>query len=60
MFVSDGSTYDVRHPEMILVTRTNIMFGIVRDNDRIPVEAAWCDPVHVTRVELINGQDEDK
>jgi len=55
-FVSDGSSYDVRHPEMIFVTRTLVMVGLPDGDERLPARAAWCDPVHITRIELINGQ----
>lgn len=55
VYVSDGASYDVRHPEMVLVTRNNVIFAIHRGLDRIPEETVWCDPVHVTRIETING-----
>ena len=58
VFVSDGATYDVRHPEMIVVTQRTVVLAIQRGDERVPEEAAWCDPVHVTRIELINGHDQ--
>jgi len=59
LFVSGGSMYDVRHPEMIMVTQRTVVLALQRGAERIPEEAAWCDPVHVTRIELINGQDRE-
>ena len=48
--VSDGVSYEVHHPEMILVTRTEIAIAI-GTNGGIPEEMVYCDPVHVTRLE---------
>lgn len=55
VYVSDGSSYDIRHPEMIFVTKHHVGIAIKRGEERIPEEAAWCDPMHVTRIETING-----
>jgi hypothetical protein len=55
VFISDGASYDVRHPEMVLVTARTVVIAIEREDSQIPEESAWCDPVHVTRIELVNG-----
>lgn len=55
MHISDGSHYDIRHPEMILVGRTDIVLGLT-DGTTEPVEEwIFVDPVHVTRIERIDG-----
>lgn len=54
VFLSDGAAYDVRHPEMILVTQREIAIGIERNGGELPFEMAYCDPIHVTRIEFID------
>lgn len=55
---SDGSSIDVRHPEFIAVTR--IVLGITvpgPSENELPERVILCDPLHVVRLEPINGQD---
>lgn len=52
VFVSDGSAYDVRHPELIMVTRRNVNIARPTANgDELPDAYVRCDPVHITRIE---------
>lgn len=51
VFISDGSFYDVRHPELMFVTRAEVVIALGVDGDTIPEESAYCDPVHITRIE---------
>lgn len=53
--VSDGSSYDVRHPEMMLVTHTVVFIARPPLADGVPERHVYCDPVHITRVEPIDG-----
>jgi hypothetical protein len=53
--VSDGSSYDVRHPELMLVTRTEVVIALDPGNDAVPARPVYCDPVHVTRIEPLDG-----
>jgi len=55
LFVSDGSFYDVRHPEMAIVSRLDVIVSVGQTGDEIPERSAYLDPVHITRVEPING-----
>ena len=58
--MSDGSYYDVRHPEMALITRRVISIAIYEGGDvSMPERAVFCDPVHVTRLEPLNGKTTD-
>jgi hypothetical protein len=57
VYLSDGSHYDVRHPELALVSRMDVVIAIDPGNDDVPERSVYCDPVHVTRIEPINGQD---
>ncbi len=55
---SDGSHYDIRHPEMITVSRTVISLAICgRADATMPERIVLCDPLHVTRLEPIDGED---
>ena len=56
VFLSDGSKHDVRHPEMALLTRREIIIAVPQDAQDIPERTVICDLLHVTRVEPINGK----
>jgi len=57
MHVSDGSHYDVRHPEMLMVSHLVVSVGIYgKDDPTMPEFIVMCDPVHITRLEPINGE----
>jgi hypothetical protein len=55
--LSEGCHYDIRHPEMLLISRTVLAIAVYDDPsaDR-PARIVMCDPVHVTRLEPINGK----
>ena len=53
--MSDGSSYDVRHPEMAFVTTTQLMIALKMSVEDLPDKVIFCDPVHVTRIEPFNG-----
>ena len=55
IYISDGSSYDVRHPELRLVTQTEVVIALDPGNDAIPERSAYCDPVHITRIEPLDG-----
>ena len=48
--MSDGSTYEIRHPELVFVTRSDVLVGIGCQNGGLPHESAFLDPIHVTRI----------
>lgn len=56
LFLSDGAFYDIRHPDLMLVGRTEIVVGLTGGNGDLPERFASIDPIHVVRVEPINGQ----
>ena len=57
--LSDGSRYDVRHPEMLLVSRRSLALTIFsRPEAKLAERIVLCDPMHVTRIEQLNGEDE--
>jgi hypothetical protein len=55
LHVSDGSAYDLRHPDSILVTRRSVILALPGDLDVIPERAVTIALVHVTRLEEIDG-----
>jgi hypothetical protein len=55
LYVSDGATYDVRHPDSILVTRRSVILALPGDPNTVPERALTIDTVHVTRMEEIDG-----
>jgi hypothetical protein len=56
VYISDGSKYDVPHPELMLVTRTEVVIALDPGSDKIPEHKIFCDPVHITQIEPVNGQ----
>ena len=55
VFLSDGACYDVRHPEMAAVSRAEVAIGLDPTEDDVPDRFAYCDPVHIVRIEPLDG-----
>ncbi len=55
VFVSDGSHYDIYHHDFMMVGRSKIIIGISHSPNELPDQEAHVDPVHITRIEPING-----
>jgi hypothetical protein len=55
LVMSSGQTYDVRHPEMALLTRTDMLVGTDQTDDGVPAEFKICSLLHVTAVELLGA-----
>ena len=51
LVMSSGLVYDVRHPEMALLTRTSMLVGVDIADDGVPAEFKICSLLHVTAVE---------
>jgi len=56
IYISDGAHYDIRHPELALVAQTAVVIALDSNDDNIPERSAYCDPVHITRIEPLNGK----
>ena len=54
LIMSSGKSYEVRHPEMALLTRTDILVGVGDTNEGVPAEFKICSLSHVTAIELLN------
>ncbi len=56
LVMSSGQTYEVRHPEMAMLTRTDILVGTDVAEDGVPAEFKICSLLHVTAIEPLNSQ----
>ena len=57
IFLSDGQTYDVKHPEMALLTRSTVEIGVEHiEGNGIADDVVYCSLVHILRVENLDGQ----
>jgi hypothetical protein len=54
LVMSSGQTYDVRHPEMAWLTRTDILVGVDEGEDGVPAEFKICSLLHVATVEPLS------
>lgn len=57
IYMSDGTIYDVRHPEMIMVGRSAVVIGLPGGSSEPPIydRAVDCALIHITRLEPLNG-----
>jgi hypothetical protein len=55
--ISDGQSYDVTHPELLLVTRTIVHIALPPVVHGVATgRSVYCDPIHVTRIEPLDGR----
>ena len=55
LVMSSGQTYDVRHPEMAFLTRSDILVGIGDTDEGVPAEFKICSLLHVTSIEPLSS-----
>lgn len=55
IFMSDGSSFEVRHPELAMVRRREVAIALPQVRDRPVDRFAYCDPLHITRIEPIES-----
>lgn len=60
IFLSDGASYDVRHPELVFILHRKVIIALPRPGETYARHSATCDPMHITRIEPINGDDKTK
>jgi len=55
--LSDGKQYEVRHPEIAIVSRSTVLIGIPgsRGPDGPVEQVVTCALLHITRMELVDG-----
>lgn len=51
--LSSGQSFDIRHPEMAMLTRTGILLGVDLAEDGVPAEFKIISLLHVTSIEPI-------
>ena len=58
IYISDGQSYEVTHPDMVLVTTSIVQIALPPlDRHGIPTGGSvYVDPVHVTRIQPLNGK----
>lgn len=49
MLITDGTHYDIRHPDCVFVTRTHIVVAPSRSGS-LPKGLVICDPLHITQM----------
>jgi hypothetical protein len=49
--ISSGQSYEVKHPEVAFVTRSDLVIGIDIEEDEVPARFKICSLLHVTTVE---------
>ena len=54
LVMSSGQSYEVRHPEMAWLTRTDILVGIGETDEGVPAEFRICSLLHVTTIEPVS------
>jgi hypothetical protein len=55
LVMSNGQSYEVRHPEMAMLTKTDMLVGVDIAEDGVPAEFRICSLPHVTAVEPLGG-----
>ncbi len=56
LFVSDGSVYDVRHPELVMLGKRSVALGLTTDPGQTVYDRlATVDLLHITRVEPLEA-----
>ena len=53
--MSSGESYEVRHPEMAWLTRTDMLVGVGETDENVPAEFRICSLLHVTTIEPIQA-----
>jgi hypothetical protein len=55
LVMSSGEKYEVRHPEMAWLTRTDILVGIDETREGVPARFKICSLLHVTTIEPLGA-----
>jgi hypothetical protein len=64
LYVSDGGTFDIRHPEMLMVSRHSAIVGLLGRAESSSSEEGYpaierfttLDLLHITRIEELQGR----
>lgn len=55
IILSSGKAYEVRHPEMAMLTRSDLLVGTDLAEDGVPAEFKICSLLHITAIEPISA-----
>lgn len=55
LVMSSGQTHEVRHPEMAMLTKTDLLVGVDDAGDGIPAAFRICSLLHVATIEPISA-----
>jgi len=55
VFISGGEVCEVRHPELMLVTKRIVHIAQPPVKDMVPTVSVYIDPLHITRIIPMNG-----
>lgn len=56
LHVTEGSTYDIFHPDAVFVTRTYIVIAPIQWDRGLHEGFVKCDPLHITRITPIDDE----
>jgi hypothetical protein len=56
IILSSGQIYEIRHPEMAMLTRSSLLVGVDVAQDGVPAEFKILSLLHVTAIEPISQQ----
>jgi hypothetical protein len=54
LVMSSGKSFEVRHPEMAMLTRTDLLVGTKISKEGVPAEFEICSLLHVKAVEPVD------
>jgi hypothetical protein len=54
--LSSGQSFEIRHPEMALLTRTSILIGVDIADDGVPTEFKVISLLHVASIEPVSNR----
>lgn len=57
LVMSSGQSYDVRHPEMAMLTRIDILVGVGNTKEGVPASFKICSLLPVTAIEPLELAD---
>ncbi len=60
LHLSDGSSYDVPHPDFITISRTMVFVAVNPGGDDVPEKVIWCDPIHIARLEPLKDTSQNR
>ncbi len=54
LIMSSGHSYEVSHPEMVMLTRSDMLVGVGGSDDGIPAEFRICPLLHIATTEPLS------